>query len=391
MKSRAAGNASTVAETLSWDALRDLARFRATRGRAISLYLDLDPSEVPTAGDAATRINSLLDEGEKTEATNREALSHDQREALKADFERIRRYFEEDFARDGVRAVAVFCDGPEDVWRPLELGEPVRDTVKVGEEFFVAPLVPLVARGQDAIVAVISREQGLLYRLRAGRLVELVDRSEEQPRRHDQGGWSQARYQRRIDNLAEEHLRTVAVELDRQARRLGWPPVVVACPEEKRSDFAALLSNEARGAIVGWLNAEAHAPRAELLELAAPVLEARHAEREAELVERWREEAGRHGRASSGWEETLEAASDARVDVLLYADGVVRAAWRCPKCGRLSARGGECPLDGTSMEERDDALDLAVHQTLTHGGTVWAVRHRHDLEPVKGIGALLRY
>jgi hypothetical protein len=43
------------------------------------------------------------------------------------------------------------------------------------------------------------------------------------------------------------------------------------------------------------------------------------------------------------------------------------------------------------MEPRDEGLDLAVHQTLAHGGTVAAVRHQHDLEPVEGIAALLRY
>ncbi len=43
------------------------------------------------------------------------------------------------------------------------------------------------------------------------------------------------------------------------------------------------------------------------------------------------------------------------------------------------------------MEESDVGLDLAVHQTLAHGGTVWAVRQHDDLEPVEGVGALLRY
>ena len=43
------------------------------------------------------------------------------------------------------------------------------------------------------------------------------------------------------------------------------------------------------------------------------------------------------------------------------------------------------------MERRTDGLDLAVHQTLAHGGTVWAVEQARDLEPVDGIGALLRY
>ena len=41
-----------MAETVTWDGLRELAEFRAEKGCAITLYVDLDPSIVPTAGDA---------------------------------------------------------------------------------------------------------------------------------------------------------------------------------------------------------------------------------------------------------------------------------------------------------------------------------------------------
>nr|MDQ3821940.1 hypothetical protein [Actinomycetota bacterium] len=116
-----------------------------------------------------------------------------------------------------------------------------------------------------------------------------------------------------------------------------------------------------------------------------------HADGERRNLERWRDEAGRNGRAASGWAATLEAASDGRVEVLLFQEGASHAAWQCPACGRASLDEGSCPLDGTRMEPRDEGLDLAVHQTLAHGGTVAAVRHQHDLEPVGGIAALLRY
>jgi hypothetical protein len=43
------------------------------------------------------------------------------------------------------------------------------------------------------------------------------------------------------------------------------------------------------------------------------------------------------------------------------------------------------------MESTGDGLDLAVHLTLSHGGEVCAMTARHDLDPVEGIGALLRY
>jgi peptide chain release factor subunit 1 len=380
-----------MAETVTWDRLRELAEFRAEKGCAISLYLDLDPHIVPTAGDADARVSSLLAEGERHAGADGRGLTHDQRVALKADFDRIREYFESEFDRDGARGLAIFSAGLDNVWRPRALIDSVPDKVHVGREFHVAPLVPLVGRGEGAIVAVVSRERGDLLRLSSGRLGEIADRTVDVPGQHDQGGWSQSRFQRHIEKLVGEHLREVAEELDRRIRGMSSPKVIVVCSDDTRAEFEELLSKETKGAIVGWSNAEAHASPADLLELASPILEKARARDEGEVVERWREEAGRGGRAASGWSETLEAASDERIDVLLYAENVDREAWQCPACGRLSADGGQCPLDGTGMEQRDDGLDLAVHQTVAHGGTVWAITAHRDLDPTEGIGALLRY
>jgi peptide chain release factor subunit 1 len=380
-----------LARTITWDELRDLAAFEAEKGCAVSLYLDLDPSVTPTAGDAGTRLRSLLDEAARGDGANRRDLTHDQRQGLRADFDRIRGYYETEFTREGARGLAIFSAGLDNIWRPLDLTEPVPDRVKVSRSLYLAPLVPLVGRGEGALVVVVGRERGQFFRLRGGRLEEVADRTEDQPGQHDQGGWSQARFQRHIKALVQDHLRRIADELDGLVRRLHGPQVVVISSEETRADFDDLLSKDARAAIVGWTHAEAHAQAPELLALATPVLERWRAEQETRTLERWREEAGRNGRAAAGWEQTLEAASDGRVELLLFQEGAGHAAARCPRCGRVAVEDGKCPLDGTSMERSEDGLDLAVHQTLVHGGTVWAVRHHRDLEPVEGIGALLRY
>jgi len=380
-----------MAETVSWDGLRELAEFRAEKGCAISLYVDLDPSTAPTAGDVATRMSALLNDGERHSEANNRGLTHDQRIGLRKDFERIREWFSNEFEREGARGLAVFTAGLDNIWRPRALTESVPDHVHVGREFHLAPLVPLVGRGDGALVAVVGRERGDLFRLHAGRLDEVADRTEDVPGRHDQGGWSQARFQRHIEKLVAEHLRDVAREIDRRVRRMAAPKVIIVSDDETRAELEEMLPPATKGAVVGWTTAEAHASSNELLELTSPILEEARAKEEAELLARWREGAGRGERAATGWEETLEAASDARVDVLLYERGANHEAWQCPACGRLSASGGRCPLDGTETEQRNEGLDLAVHQTVAHGGTVWAVTAHEDLAPAGGVGALLRY
>src|SRR5215210_6238077 len=259
-----------MADTVTWSLLRELASFRAEKGCATSVYLNLDPSDVPTAADAQTRINALLRSAEKAD---RNDLTHEQRGALKADFERIAGWFDDEFDRDGAQGVAVFAAGLDNFWLTLALPEPVPDRFNVGHDFVLAPLVPVVARSDGTIVAVVGREQGQLYRLQAGRLEEIAEHYDEQPGQHDQGGWSQARYQRHIEKLVQEHLKGVAEELDRSRRRLQSPKIVLVCSEGMRSEIADALAREAREAVVGWAPAEAHAGPAELLEVVTPILE----------------------------------------------------------------------------------------------------------------------
>ncbi|MER3409605.1 MAG: hypothetical protein C4306_05775 [Thermoleophilia bacterium] len=375
---------------LTWEGLRELAAFRAENGCAISLYLNLDPSVTPTPAAAEARARSLLDEAAKRADASLSELTHEQRLAFRADLDRIRRFVELDLDRDGAQGYAVFAASLDNLWRPLPLTGAVPDAVTVRRDLYLSPLVRLVGAGEGALVVHVGRERGDFYRLQGGKLVAVADRSEEQPRRHDQGGWSQANFQRHVDNLAHSHLRAVAEEIDRQLRRLGPQPVVILSTEEVRAELAGLLHNDARAAVVGWTQAEAHASPAELLALAAPILEAWRLERERSVLARWREEAATGGRAASGWAETLEAASDGRVEILLYEERANRAAFRCPACGRLQLEGGKCPLDGTELEEREEGIDLVVHQTLVHGGTALVVTGR-DLESVGGIGAILRY
>src|SRR5919199_3686012 len=322
-----------MAGTLTWSQLRELAAFRTDNGCAISLYVNLDPSVVPTPGDAQSRMNALLAEAEKADRSD---LTHDARAGLKRDFERIGRWFDDDFEREGARGLAVFAAGNDNFWSPLPLPEPVPDGVRVGRDFYLAPLVPLVARSDGAIIAVVGREQGQLYRLRAGRLDEIAQQFDEQPGQHDQGGWSQARYQRHIEKLVQEHLKGVAEELDKSRRRMQAPKIVLVSSEETRAEFLDTVSTEVRESLVGWTQAEAHSTPAQLLAAVTPVLEQAQAKDEQEVLERWREEAGRNGRASSGWVDTLEAASDGRIELLLVQEGAEHPAFRCPACGRAS-------------------------------------------------------
>src|SRR5581483_8042852 len=142
-----------MAATLTLDALRELAAFRASAGCAISLYVDLDPQTVVTPGDLSAKVNSLLDAGRAR--LDAASLTREQKQGLRDDADRIRSYLASDFDRSGLRGLALFACGPDRLWREVPLACRVRDDVRLGRELYLAPLVACVGQGDGVLVAVV--------------------------------------------------------------------------------------------------------------------------------------------------------------------------------------------------------------------------------------------
>ena len=132
-----------MAGAVTWSRLRELSSFRTTNGLALTLNLGLDPSTAAILPDTqATKINSLLDEAQKSAFAQRAELTHDQKLGLQSDFERVRSYLVNDVDRAGMRGIAVFTAALDGFWSVIALTEPIEDRVRVGPDFAIATLVP---------------------------------------------------------------------------------------------------------------------------------------------------------------------------------------------------------------------------------------------------------
>lgn len=362
---------------ITWELLRTLAGVHTPVGPAVSFYVELDPRATPSWRDVETRATSLL----ATLRAERDRFAHEERVSLDADRERIGRFLRDELDRDGVRGLALFASSAARLWELLPLSTAVRDAVHVDRELYLVPLVAVVPAGEPALVAVVNRRRGSLYRVENGSIDELADLSDpDVPTRHDQGGWSQANYERHVDELAHRHMEAVANAIDRRFRSEGRPPVVLVCPEDERSEVQAMLGADVQAALIGWTSVEAHAGASAVAQAVQPLLAQRRAAHELQALARWRDERGIGRDAACGWDEVLAAASDGRVEELLYdssADAVT--AFRCSSCRRVLANDGECPVDGSALEPVD-ALNAALLRTLAYGGTAVAIGERAALE-----------
>jgi peptide chain release factor subunit 1 len=367
---------------------RSLADHRAQKGLCLSLFLDLDAKTVPTAKDLTSHVHSLLDRARREVSRLADELGHDEVAAAREDLDAAETYFEDDFDRSGAAGFALYVAALDAVRHEVRLSSPVDDAAQVGRAFALVPLLPSLERERELVLAAVGRERGTIWRSRGGTTELVEDRTEEIRGQHDQGGWSQARFQRSIDKDALDHLRDVANALADTIHAGDDTLLVVACVEEQRATFDDLLAPHLREALIGWATMEAHADEHALERDAAQLLEGRlRSEREA-LLERWRI-ARAHGEpAIATWEEALEAAAGGAVEAALL-DGRTAEAWLCPACGRGSLSAGQCALDGTELvEETGGALELVVRGTLANGGEARVV---DALPETEGVAALLRF
>ena len=367
---------------------RSLADHRAQRGLCLSLFLDLDPRVVPTAKDVSSHVTSLLDRARRDVEALSSELGHDEAVSARDELDALEAFFEDDFDRSGAAAFALYASPLDGVRHEVRLSRSVGDAARVGRAFALVPLLPSLERERDLVLAAVGRERGTIWRSRDGWTELVEDRTEEIHRRHDQGGWSQARYQRSIDKDALDHLRSVADSLADTIHAGEGTLLVVACVEEQRATFDELLASHVRDALIGWASVEAHAGEHELQRDAEQLLEARlRSEREA-LLERWRVARAHGGRAAGSWDEALEAAAAGAIEAALV-DGRSGPAWFCPACGRGSIASGTCPVDGTSLvAEPGGWLEVVVRGTLANGGEARAV---DALPETDGVAALLRF
>jgi peptide chain release factor subunit 1 len=358
----------------------------------ISLYLDLDPERYATAPARSSQIRSLIDQGNRMVEDDRE-LEHRDKTALREDLKRIEEFLDSDEAPfKGARALAVFCSTADGLFESVQLDQPVPGRVRISHSPYVEPLLD-GAQQRRWLVALVSRASAYLLTGSPGRLRERERLDEDVHSQHDQGGWSQARYERSVDKEVEDHLRHFAEAVQERWRTERFDRVALGGPQEIVPRFQALLDQEVQAHVIPErVEVDlSSAGEADIRQAVEQLVEEDDRRTEREALDRLAEGVAGAGRAAQGKEDTLAALNERRVEHLLIDPGFEGQGQRCPGCGLLLASAEDrCPADGTPLEPVEDLREAVVEAALIQDAEVSVVRHHEDLRQ-PGIGALLRF
>jgi peptide chain release factor subunit 1 len=371
--------------------LRELADVRPEGAKVLSLYLNLDPTEFASAQARTTEMSSLLDEADRR-LRDGDSLSHHEKTHLREDVERVREYFRgPDFSAKGAHGLAIFCSGPADLFEVIKLPRPVDTGVAINGSPFIEPLADLAFTGSWGVF-LISRKMARILRGSRDGLEEIARISDDVHGWHDQGGWSQARYQRGIQKEADDHIKHAADVLFRRFRRTPFDKLLIGCPEEQCGEIEKRLHPYLQERIVGRIDVDVENTTPDkVLEAAAVQMEKEDTRRERDALDRLSEGLGTGGRGAAGLDDVLSVLNERRVEILMFEQGLGAPGVVCPSCGWVGAEGGSCPVDEAPLEQRDDIIESAVQLAITQSAEVIPIRHHDDLDGRGSIAAVLRF
>lgn len=361
-----------------------LTNYPPSESPVVSFYLSIDRREREEKAPF-TALKNLLKAGQEEISRWPEAY-HPMLTEIMA---RIEETAEEE--RGGTsRGLAIFAG--ENFWQAYRLPQQPGNYLVVDRTPYVKPLIHLFRRQPRYCTVLVDKERARLFLIHMGEIQDYSMVLDEVPKRHDQGGWAQARLQRRHDDAVMHHLKRAAELTLEFFQREGFDFLLIGGTEELTSAFYDRLHTYLQERVVGFLPIATTASAAEVLEqtlLTMGEVEERMAE---ELVGRLKEEVGSGRMGVAGLAATLRALNARKVMELLVEEGYQSAGGRCANCGSLSIRStGKCRYCHGEIERVENLVDEAVELASAQGAKVHFIPPNDTLWELGRIGALLRY
>jgi peptide chain release factor subunit 1 len=381
-----------LANDITRDRLRRLAEARVGDAKVLSLYLNLDPREFATPAARSTEVRSLLDRAGRLVREESEHLTHGQKASLQSDLERVADELGNGSGTKGAHGLAIFSASAAGLFDMLRLSQPVDQDPVIADSPYLAPL-SMIGAPEWWCVVLVNRRTARLFCGSADALeeTELIDDGVRN--RHDQGGWSQANYQRSVDKDIQDHLKHVAEVVFARMKSKLPDGLLTGGPPETLSDFEGTLHPYLRERLAGRVDLDVENSSLEdVRRAAAERIEAVRRERDDTALARLAEAYGANGRAAAGLSDVLVAVHEQRIETLLVDQGYTTPGVVCPQCGWLGGKGfSECQADGTPVERREDIVEVVIERAIRQDAGVHVLRDRPELASHGHIAALLRF
>jgi peptide subunit release factor 1 (eRF1) len=366
------------------EAVHKLASYHSDEG-VLTVYLDIDPALAGREGYEA----QLMDLWKPLHARKLDEWSRGRLEYEVAEVTDVVRAWEQAPGR----SVAMFFSGPGGLHTVMPLDFPIRSVARFERRPLLSPLIAALDEHRRYCVLMFDKEHARIITIFLGATEEEVTLHNDVIGRSAAGGWSQSNYARHREHQLHDHARRVVEHLWAIDRSRPIHSLILAGPDEALSVLRRMLPTALARSIAGEIPIEMFAVTPDVVKRVESLEEQARERRDREIVQELIDEAQKGGHAALGWEETLEAASEGRVHMLVLPETGQRPGVQCPEGHYISIAAVKfCPLCGEALWETEDVVEAAVRTVMLADGQVHFLSPQaSELLANRGIAAFLRY
>ena len=356
---------TSALETPLREQLDRLAAFEPAGAPVISLYLDMRADQ-----NGRTNLRPVL---RKMFLERADTFSGEGRQSFDRDVERITSYVEQDVSKSANGLALFACAGCNDFFEAVQLNAPVDEhQLFVGQVPHLYPLARINDQFPRYAALLVNTNSARLFVFGLGATEAQRNITNVKTRRTSMGGWSQARYQRHLENFHLLHMKEVVDVLDRVVRDEAITQIIVACDEVAKPTLMDQLPKHLTEKVIDVVSLDMKTPEHQVLAETLGALRVKDAETDTEHVEAMLDAWRGAGLGVAGPTATLRALEMGQVEELIIT--AAPALLRAPS--------------------PDAAETLANELVLKAQQTSARIRFIEDpslLAEAGGVGALLRF
>lgn len=368
--------------------LAKLVDFEPTTLPVLSVYLNAQPDRHGRTPD----LRPFLEREFKSLAHTWQA-GDAERESFDRDVERILAFIEGNL-ENSMNGLALFACSGKELFETIQLAAPISEhRVYVYNQPHLYQLALIDDENPRYAAVITDANRARIFVFGLGRKLDDDKITGKKMHRVKVGGWSQARYQRRVENAQQQHAKEVAEHLTQIVREDRVTQIVIAGDSETIAVLMEELPQEIRGMVVEGPKLANNAPEQEIFFATIETIKEESAKTEADAVQRLIEAYRARGLAVVGPEATLEALTNGQVDELLLSKLLEQTNEEPVAVDAVIAPEIPDSSGGTESDQpREVSLpDLLVTKAAQTGATITFIQESTLLESVGGVGAFLRW
>jgi peptide chain release factor subunit 1 len=321
-----------------------------------------------------------------------ERASHP-REAVGRAFQQVDEWLENEY-REENRGVVIYAELGGDWFEAFQFPVAVPNRLVISNRPTIAPLAQVLESYHHHGVILLDRERVRILSVYLGTLLDEIEvRGEPYPTPHDvkPGGYSQMRFQRRKLEEMKHFFREFTKEVEEFVRRYRPQDLIILGTDENVAKFREFLPENINSMVIYTAPMRVDESATEVLQRIEPHIQAERERESQELLQVLRERVNQDYLATAGFQSTLVALQEGKVDTLVIAQDQEREGARCTQCGFVFAREVEtCLYDGGPTERIADVVEEVIRLAEAQGAEVQFVA-AGDVGDLAGVGALLRF